>query len=820
MNRNVATLLINFTQKLISSSLLIRLLQKNSKLISLFRRIEKLVKRLARTEASVDFLSICSNFKVSPKFARLDNTRHAKWKKSAEAFEEACVQEELRVKVMDATSLKEQINQLFATARDAFSFPCYLASIRVIARIKAKEFQTNQVRHQHKLSRLLSKNFSFEHIDNRSSYNLSFYEKLVLCRGLDFAVPHKSDSNKIRTSFDQAAVQVSQSLDNDVHKKEILVASLKHLCETYCTAHSHHIPRPFREALVSLRNNDHIIVSKPDKGNGVVILDRTTYISLLRQASVDDSSKFRPVSRSEPRRVGRPTKHFHPLLKKENALRALLTATLPTAVAKQLSPQGSRLAHLYGLPKTHKAILSMRPILSATGTYNFKLARWLDCRLKPLVQNRFMVQDTFNFVKILQQLRIAPTDFLASFDVVSLFTNVPLEETIDYLVEKAFKDDWFRKTHNVNLSAQQLRALLVAATRDQLFQFDGNLFEQFDGVAMGSPLGPLMANAFLCKYEAVLESTHSMPKFYRRYVDDTFTIFDSAEESDDFLSTLNSLHPALRFTVEPAHEGVLPFIGINIRNCQGTISTSIHRKETNKGLLLHHHSHCDNRYKKSLLRTMIIRAYRISSSWRLFHDECCTLQKIFSKLQYPVELIQQTIKEVINDEHSTKPRPTDTEPRAPPPRLVLPYKTAKLAHRVRTELRSLSTRLGAELRPVFTSKKVAQLVSKPVPKDPLVSRSCVVYDYKCACDMHYVGFTSRHLHQRLIEHNRPQSSIYKHCSAIDSTCTFNSDNFSIIAKCTSTFECRVREAIEIYFRRPQINDRDEHMCSLLYRCHL
>ena len=60
--------------------------------------------------------------------------------------------------------------------------------------------------------------------------------------------------------------------------------------------------------------------------------------------------------------------------------------------------------------------------------------------------------------------------------------------------------------------------LLNIATKNQLFQFEGNLYEQVDGVAMGSPLGPLMANAFMCSIEERLLNQGKMPIFYKRYV--------------------------------------------------------------------------------------------------------------------------------------------------------------------------------------------------------------------------------------------------------------------------------------------------------------
>ena len=79
---------------------------------------------------------------------------------------------------------------------------------------------------------------------------------------------------------------------------------------------------------------------------------------------------------------------------------------------------------------------------------------------------------------------------LVSYDVTSLFTNVPVDETIQILAEKAFKDDWFNKQHNLNITKSDLVELPNIATRSQLFQFEGSLCEQTDSVAMGSPMDP------------------------------------------------------------------------------------------------------------------------------------------------------------------------------------------------------------------------------------------------------------------------------------------------------------------------------------------
>ena len=148
---------------------------------------------------------------------------------------------------------------------------------------------------------------------------------------------------------------------------------------------------------------------------------------------------------------------------------------LPKSIADKICGSGSRLAHLYGLPKIHKENLSMRPILSPTGTYNHALSKWLDEKLKPLSINRFTITDTFAFATEMKKTKLNEEDILVSFDVSSLFTNVPLDETITILAKKAFTENWFNEIYDLNIKESDLVTLLQLATKDQLFQFEGNL---------------------------------------------------------------------------------------------------------------------------------------------------------------------------------------------------------------------------------------------------------------------------------------------------------------------------------------------------------
>ena len=89
------------------------------------------------------------------------------------------------------------------------------------------------------------------------------------------------------------------------------------------------------------------------------------------------------------------------------------------------------------------------------------------------------------------------------------------------------------------------------------------------------PLGPLVANAFLCHIEETLESRNLLPSYYKRYVDDTLAVMRDQHAAQDFLNLLNACHPSIQFTMELSLDGKLPFLGILLEKRGNRIMTSV-----------------------------------------------------------------------------------------------------------------------------------------------------------------------------------------------------------------------------------------------------
>ena len=102
----------------------------------------------------------------------------------------------------------------------------------------------------------------------------------------------------------------------------------------------------------------------------------------------------------------------------------------------------------------------------------------------------------------------------------------------------------------MDLPVDIFKELLLFATKDVEFSFNNLMYRQTDGVAMGSPLGPLLANVFVGSLEERLFNQSNLPLLYKRYVDDVFAIFSRKDQCYDFLQRLNLLHPSIQFTCE------------------------------------------------------------------------------------------------------------------------------------------------------------------------------------------------------------------------------------------------------------------------------
>ena len=142
-----------------------------------------------------------------------------------------------------------------------------------------------------------------------------------------------------------------------------------------------------------------------------------------------DKSKFKLVSTQND--------IYKFVSKKENFivkyLKTHVESFLPPSVFNELVPSGSQPGIIYGLCKVHKPGFPLRPVVSMIQTAEYNLAYYLDEIIQPHIPRTFMLDPTSSFMDRLKSETFNQSQSLVSYDVVSLFTNIPLAETIDLI---------------------------------------------------------------------------------------------------------------------------------------------------------------------------------------------------------------------------------------------------------------------------------------------------------------------------------------------------------------------------------------------------
>ncbi|XP_047987681.1 uncharacterized protein LOC125227409 [Leguminivora glycinivorella] len=349
------------------------------------------------------------------------------------------------------------------------------------------------------------------------------------------------------------------------------------------------ISKQERLALSALRENEDILVLPADKGNATVVVDTALYEEKVTQL-VGDTSTYKKVSYNPTARV----------TSKLNGLIGALSAKDQAKKLRQLNPTTPK---IYGLPKIHKNDWPLRPIVSQIDSPTYKASRFLSSLLQPLTGNTFsFVRDSTHFVQLLEGVMLQEDEVMVSFDVTSLFTNVPVAETIELIKRMAEHDD----------SLTEYMKMIEFCLTSGYFVWRGEYYLQIEGVAMGSPIAPVVANLFMESFEQrALESCPHKPRLWWRYVDDVFAVV-TGRDLDPLLAHLNAQHPKITFTIEKECNGALPFLDVLVqRDERGLLTHKVHRKATHTDRYLQADSHHHPAHLSSVPRALINRALRL-----------------------------------------------------------------------------------------------------------------------------------------------------------------------------------------------------------------
>jgi len=165
------------------------------------------------------------------------------------------------------------------------------------------------------------------------------------------------------------------------------------------------------------------------------------------------------------------------------------------AVYNKIKPRHKQPPRIYGLPKIHKASIPLRPIVSYVYTFAHDLSAFLANMLSLLTGNSdFTATNSAHFASIISSEKIQEDEIMVSFDVASLFTNVPIEGAVQAARRKLESDPGL--ADRTTLTPAEIASLLDFLLRSTYLRYNGSIYEQREGATMRSPVSAVNANLY------------------------------------------------------------------------------------------------------------------------------------------------------------------------------------------------------------------------------------------------------------------------------------------------------------------------------------
>jgi hypothetical protein len=297
-----------------------------------------------------------------------------------------------------------------------------------------------------------------------------------------------------------------------------------------------------------LTSNDYIVTGT-DKNLGIAV-SRRDWIVQKCQDCLDSANDYRKLQHDEVISIlDHKCNDMRELAKLAKDYLDHVEGTVSDFMRSKITLRGEahHIPRFYGIPKIHKVPTKMRPIIPCHSAIMNPAAKYVSKKLKPLITAaNTVIHGTKDLAIKLSKLNIDPKRkwYIVTGDVVAFYPNIPLQRCIDIVFDQYMEHYWSIPTHDDPLNRKQQyffkRCLEVGNTK-LITQFQGEVYEQLNGLAMGVADSPDLSNLFGYYFEkksAVLD--HPSIFFYGRYIDDCLAIV-YAEDSQSAVNLLSNL---------------------------------------------------------------------------------------------------------------------------------------------------------------------------------------------------------------------------------------------------------------------------------------
>lgn len=595
--------------------------------------------------------------------------------------------------------------------------------------------------HRERINEKLNKLLKNKNKDKQKTDKITFAEKVINLTTSTFTeeeyeilgkcmkyIPHRN-INKENTLIE--CEMIIERMENEEDKKQIR-SDIKNIIEKINRKKMNKEDKIIQQNIKKIKEkiiNDKLLIVKADKGNTVIIMEKEEYIN--RVESFIQSGPYKKVTYDLTSKFQAQTKRMMKNI-----------SFLTEWQKKQKMESNPQAPQLKCQLKIHKEGMPLRPIVSFIKSPMYKMSQEISKRIKINYEKEqvYNVENSKEVIEKLRRIKISENTKLMSLDVKDMYTNIPTNDTIKIIKENNLKNIEYK---------EEIVDVVRICLQQNYFRFNNKYYIQNEGLPMGSPLSPIIAEIYMNNLENKIVTEMDKEKKisnWIRYVDDILIIWEgSTEEFKNFTEQINKINKGIKFQ-EEIGGAEINFLDLNIKIKNLELEFNIYRKGTYTDLIIPADSYHPNNHKMAALNSFCYRAVKYLEKEECKNTEIKKIKQIARNNKYNPRIINNMIRKIEN-----KPRMEEQKELGKEKDEIFKGGITYIGHptkKIQKCFEKYKIRIG-----IKNNKSIFDMIKNAQTEEiPILSKSGV-YKLKCEeCDKIYLGETGRMLKIRLNEH--------------------------------------------------------------------
>lgn len=804
----------------------------------LLKKYSKSINKKSRLNSTKKFLIRCRKYALIPKFVKNSTTNisrllgnNSKYTYTLQKLITQFQQKILNIIITHQCALSRDADNAVYNLQEEIlnTLPIHVADEFLLnQKTLSDELQNkNDTTHRKKFDELYNNIYKSLNLqtDDKAFVNLSTVSipndiRWLLSLGPKFALPSDNFDFPlfdVIADTEEIIKTISDSKSKDIARAKIasIVSSAEYTqCKQRKNIVNMTINRIYNNTVIFFKKHNELLVASTDKGKSTVVMLKTDYDNKIQQLLNDHDTYITLQCNPIKTLQAKNNKLIHQLL---------ILKLIENRDRFSLLTHNSTNPKMYALMKTHKPDIPARPVVACVDTPTSAMSSMLSDILKQLLDDDiYNIKNSITLKQKLSNVTIESTEIMVSFDIVSLFTNIPVNlaiEIINEQWEKLSKITKFPKS----LFFEMLKFCLIDGN---YFVYKDVAYRQIFGMPMGNPLSTIIADIVTQRLlNTILAKLMYVPKVFVKYVDDIFAIIPKNAISET-QNLLNSFHSRLKFTVEVENDSMIPYLDVKIiRNPDGTISTDWYQKCISSNRILNYYSQHPHSQKLNTASNFVSRVLSLSSE--KFHKKNKLLiTTILTENNYPYADTQRYIHSYYRKRNNIGENNDDITEKQ--------YKGVTYIKGVSEKIEKVIKHYCPQTQTAYRSSNcIKNIFTKLKDKVPSNEQKNVIYRIPCqgniengsTCELAYIGQTKQYIGKRIDNHkydlskkihntNVASTALMDHCKETGHTPNF--DNVSILDRAQHYGRRLTKEALHIQTEKSMNHKRDSDKISSIY----